>query len=425
MSPDLERRLREAGEALAGPDAPATARAREAALATASAREHPGARRVLAIGGMALAAVAIGMAIGSFAFAGSGTAGEPRGVGFLPAEGWTVLQSGTPATPDRPGVALAANVPLHPQDTVDGFPYSTLRSLPPHGVVLVASFMRVGDGHSASQPLPLSLREATPYIRSGGEVRPKRPLGQYELRAMVEGYAVEVHAYFGTREPSADRLAAAQRQLDRLVVSPQSDGPAPRAPTGADGVSIAFQRFWYSPGNYYALRFYGAISSGQADEYVAVMHKPCRATVSTAVAGATTTAGGGWEVQPSFPPGAGEFRARWNDEVSEPVTYKPPLVPNVVKRPKRNVPSGGLFLCRPGCLARDHERALRRAAATKHCGTMDAHSPGKLVGFGANLYNRTYLAHFTVPKGLTLRAFVPAKTAAPCWSSTVSKTFKS
>jgi hypothetical protein len=50
---------------------------------------------------------------------------------------------------------------------------------------------------------------------------------------------------------------------------------------------------------------------------------------------------------------------------------------------------------------------------------------GKLVGFGANLYNRTYFANFTVPKGLTLRAFVPAKTAAPCWSSTVSKTFKS
>jgi hypothetical protein len=50
---------------------------------------------------------------------------------------------------------------------------------------------------------------------------------------------------------------------------------------------------------------------------------------------------------------------------------------------------------------------------------------GKLAGFGSNLYNRTYFANFTVPKGLTLRAFVPAKTAQPCWSSAVSKTFKS
>ena len=50
---------------------------------------------------------------------------------------------------------------------------------------------------------------------------------------------------------------------------------------------------------------------------------------------------------------------------------------------------------------------------------------GKLAGFGANLYNRTYFANFTVPRGLTLRAFVPSKTAAPCWTSAVSKTFKS
>ena len=424
MSPDLERRLREAGEALAGPDAPATARAREAALATASAREHPGARRVLAIGGMALAAVAIGMAIGSFAFAGSGTAGEPRGLGFLPAEGWTVLQSGTPATPDRPGVALAANVPLHPQDTVDGFPDSHCVRFPRTASCWSRASCASATGLS-SQPLPLSLREATPYIRSGGEVRPKRPLGQYELRAMVEGYAVEVHAYFGTREPSADRLAAAQRQLDRLVVSPQSDGPAPRAPTGADGVSIAFQRFWYSPGNYYALRFYGAISSGQADEYVAVMHKPCRATVSTAVAGATTTAGGGWEVQPSFPPGAGEFRARWNDEVSEPVTYKPPLVPNVVKRPKRTYRVEVYSFVGPGASPVIMNGRFVELQRLSTAGQWTRIRRGKLVGFGANLYNRTYLAHFTVPKGLTLRAFVPAKTAAPCWSSTVSKTFKS
>jgi hypothetical protein len=424
MSPDLERRLRDGGKALAGPAAPVTERAREAALAAVS-RPRGSGGRVLVIGGTVLAAVAVGVVIGSFAFAGRGTASEAPGLGFLPAEGWTVLQSGTPATPDRPGVALAANVPLHPQDTVDGFPYSTLRSLPPHGVVLVASFTRVGGSRAASQSLPLSLREAVPYIRYGGEVRPKRPLGQYELRAMVEGYAVEVHAYFGTREPASALLADAQGQLDRLVVSPKTDTPSPRAPARSNTVTIAFQRFWYPPGNYFALRFFGTISSAQADEYVSVMHKPCRASFSTAVAGATTTAGGSWEAQPTFPPGVGEYRARWNDELSEPVTYRAPLVPNVIKRPKRTVrvevysytPSGGKPVIFTGRWIE-----LQRLSAA---GQWTRVRRGKLAGFGSNLYNRTYFANFTVPRGLTLRAFVPAKTAVPCWTSAVSKTFKS
>jgi hypothetical protein len=428
MSPDLERRLREAGAALAGPDAPATKRARETALGAVASAGRPGGRRALAIGGTALAAaVAIGVAIGSFAFAGQGTAGEPRGLGFLPAEGWMVLQSGTPATPDRPGVALAANVPLRPSDAADGFPYSTLRSLPAHGVVLVASFMRLRDQRE-STPLPLSLGEAVPYIRYGGQVRPDRPLGQYELRAFVEGYAVEVQAYFGTREPSEAQFAEAQRQLDRLVISPEGEipaGEAPRAPARGEAVSIAFQRYYDAACRCYKLRFFGQVSSGAENEYVSVMYKPCRGSFSTAITGAQTTAGGGWEVVPDYPPGAGEFRARWNDELSEPVTYRPPLVPNVVKRPKGAyrvevysfVPPGG----KPVILTGRSIELQRLKAA----GEWSRIRRGKLIGFGSNLYNRTYFANFTVPRGLTLRAFVPAKTALPCWSAAVSKTFKS
>jgi hypothetical protein len=372
-----------------------------------------------------LVAVALGVAIGSFAFAGRSTAAGPQGLGFLPADGWTVLQSATPVTSDRPGVALAANVPLYPTDTADGFPYATLRALPEHGVVLVASFMRVADRRSPSAQLPLSLRDATPYIRYGGEVRPRRPLGQYELRAFVEGYAVEVQAYFGTREPSAAQFREAQRQLDRLVVSPKADDAVPRAPARVDTVTIAYQRFWYPPGNYFALRFFGTISGGQANEYVSVMHRPCRASLSTAVAGATTVSGGGWEVQPSFPPGAGEYRARWNDELSEPVTYRPSLFPQVFKRPKRTVRVEVYSFVGPGAkpvIMTGRFVELQRRNAS---GQWIRIRRGKLVGFGANLYNRTYFANFTVPKGLTLRALVPAKTALPCWSSAVSKAFKS
>ena len=282
---------------------------------------------------------------------------------------------------------------------------------------------------AASQPLPLSLREAVPYIRYGGEVRPKRPLGQYELRAMVEGYEVEIQAYFGTREPSSAVLADAQGQLDRLVVSPEGEAPAgesPRAPARGEAVTLAYQRYYDAGCRCFKLRFFGQISSTAADEYVSVMSKPCRATISTAIAGATTTAGGGWEVVPSFPPGPGEFRARWNDELSDPVTYRAPLVPNVVKRPGTGryrvevysyVPSGGKPVIFTG-----RQIELQRLNAA---GQWSRIRRGKLAGFGANLYNRTYFANFTVPRGLTLRAFVPAKTAVPCWTSAVSTTFKS
>lgn len=427
MSSDLERRLRDVGKALRGPAPTATDRARETALAAAA--PAPSRRRsgAIAIGGAVLAAVALGIAIGSFAFAGRGAAAGPQGLGFLPADGWTVLQSATPATSDRPGVALAANVPLHPQDTIDGFPYSTLRTLPPHGVVLVASFMRLDNARVASQSLPLSLRDATPYIRYGGEVRPRKPLGQYELGALVEGYAVEVQAYFGTRKPSDAVVAEAQRQLDRLVVSPKTDDAVPRAPARADTVTIAFQRYWYPPGNYFTMRFFGTISSGQAGEYVAVLKKECGATFSTAIAGATTTAGGGWEAVPNAPPGGGEFRAKWNDELSEPVTYRPPAEPWLEKVAPGKFRATVTSYTPPGGKPRSmtgRRIDLQRLSAGQWIRMRSA----KLVRKKSSTDNfyRTFIATFTVAaKGLRLRAYVPAETAAPCFAAGASKPVKS
>jgi hypothetical protein len=234
-------------------------------------------------------------------------------------------------------------------------------------------------------------------------------------------------AYFGTREPSSGQLADAQRQLDRLVVSPEGEVPAgtPRAPARGEAVTLAFQRFYDAACRCYKLRFFGQISSGAANEYVSVLHKPCRGSFSTAVAGAQTVAGGTWEVTPDFPPYAGEFRARWNNDVSEAVRYRLPLVPNVVRRGPGKyrvevysyVPSGSKPVIFTG-----RQVELERLNAS---GQWNRIRRGKLAGFGSNLYNRTYFANFTVPRGLTLRAFVPAKTATPCWASAVSDTFKS
>jgi hypothetical protein len=176
-------------------------------------------------------AVAVALLLGSsFGFV-LGTSHTPSGsaasgpveLGFLPAKGWNVLQAATAATPARPTQqAIAANVPLRPEDDADGVPYSTLLSLPQRGVVVVASFTPARDQRSnasfPSRKLPLRLRDAAPQIEANAQVRPTRPLGQFRLRANVNGYGVDVSLYFGTPRPRPALITAAQRQLDRLVV---------------------------------------------------------------------------------------------------------------------------------------------------------------------------------------------------------------
>jgi hypothetical protein len=199
-------------------------------------------------------AVAVALLIGSgFGFAlGSsqtpdGSAAEgPVELGFVPAEGWNVLQTATKAKPARPAQqAIAANVPLRPEDDADGVPYSTLLSLPRHGVVIVANFIlareHAGAASFPTRGLPLRLRDATPSTERGGaQVRPARPLGQFELRAKVNGYRVEVNVYFGTDRPTPELITAAQRQLDRLAVRSAREGnPLERAlPMRAGSLSV-------------------------------------------------------------------------------------------------------------------------------------------------------------------------------------------
>lgn len=253
MPSELERLLRQARKVLPGPAAAVTARAREGALA--AVRTGGGGRsRALVTGAALLAAVALGIGLGALV-APSGIAGSaPSGVGFLPERGWSVLQNGGDGTPARPAAAVAANVPLSPADDPEGLPYATLRSLPVDGVVLVAGFVESGRGANDRFParrLPLDVRDARPFIEWGVQVRPERPLGQYQLLAAVNGYDVDVNLYFGTPRPSQVHFDVAQRQLDRLVVGrefararasrPVSEQPAA---SSAPAASTPFDRTW-------------------------------------------------------------------------------------------------------------------------------------------------------------------------------------
>jgi hypothetical protein len=219
---DLLKRLSQAEE----PDPSSESRARallERRISGFGRRRRPWRPFHLRLG----LALALALLVGSgFGFA-LGTASTPSGdaasagagLGFLPARGWNVLQAATQATQVQEAIAIAANVPISRDDAAARLPYSTMLTLPPNGVVIVASFTARGnkwrDQSYPRHALPLRLRDA---VAGSIQVRPESPLGQYQLQAAVNGHNVDVNVYFGTPYPAPRLVTAAQRQLDRLVV---------------------------------------------------------------------------------------------------------------------------------------------------------------------------------------------------------------
>jgi hypothetical protein len=222
VSSDLERRLRELGERLRDPSEEATRRAGGRALAASRAgrlRRRPRLHWSLAVAVALLLGSGLGFALGSSNTSSGNAASAPVGLGFLPEQGWSVMQTARRATLTQEAIAIAANVPLSRDDAADRLPYSTLLGLPPSGVVMLASFTARGDEfrdqHYEVNRLPLRLRDAVP---GSIQLRPERPLGQWQLHAGVNGHNVDVTVYFGTPRPAPRLIRTAQRQLDRLVV---------------------------------------------------------------------------------------------------------------------------------------------------------------------------------------------------------------
>jgi hypothetical protein len=219
--------LKELGREAADPDEASMSRAR-AILQRRIERALGGGRRPwrpfhlrwgLVVAVALLIGSAFGFALGNSSTSNSNAASTPTGLGFLPERGWSVLQTARRATLAQEAIAIAANVPISPDDVSDRLPYSTMLNLPSNGVIMLASFTARGDKlrdqHFAVGALPLRLRDAVP---GSIQLRPERPLGQYRLFAGVNGHNVDVTVYFGTPRPQPSLIRTAQRQLDRLVV---------------------------------------------------------------------------------------------------------------------------------------------------------------------------------------------------------------
>jgi hypothetical protein len=205
-----------------------------------------------------------------------------------------------------------------------------------------------------------------------------------------------------------------------VLVSTAAAAPAADVTLAVDTYREPGSRFLWR------IQFSGTLASGAGGESVTIMGQRCGQNFSTAVAATTTRAGGFWQVTPDFPSIAptdpATYRARWNDRLSEPVTIRPPIwIGRPAKQPGRR---WTVFVhARLGSPAsrdlRGRAVELQRLAAGQW--TLVRRARLAAVGRFAS-----FQVAFVVPaRGLRLRVFVPAKTAAPCYGPAASTTWKS
>jgi hypothetical protein len=414
--PDELQLLRELGREETEPEEASVERARavlERRIDSRRTRSGRLWRRRLAKPAVALAlAVGLGAGFGLAAWlspSGSATSSF-LGFGFVPSKGWTVVQSGT-VGPTGTAHAIAANVPLAAGDGAQDLPYETLRRLPPHGAVIVARLFPRGnesrDRFFPLRPLPLRVAEAVqeelPFELSGTS------LVSLRLRAGVAGYDVDGRVFLGG-PASAATLAAVDEQLQRLIVAP-------------GGITLVVLPTIIANSSQ-RLTIYGSVSSGKADQKVAIQFKACglypaqfRDAFET-----TTQQGGGYSLGQRFNLGvSGVFRAVSGDSVSADVRVQQRA--SVYLRPTRGgrytVSVWGTlpFWRRYVLLQRfDRRRGVwitgRRLVLTDQGGGSGPAPPFQsvvMVGTSTEPFRPV------VPKGTMIRAAFPLSQARPCY----------
>lgn len=418
MSSDFDSRLRDARRSLPDPEPDVTRRVREAVVGSV-ARRKPRVRSLFAVVAALAVATAIGFSFGQRLGPEQVQAAQPRGLfgaGFLPADGWSTFQT---AGGER-AIALAANVPLRADDLARGsgvLPRATLSALPRGGVVIVAVLESTGELHAPPRTLPLRLADAEPELRTVAG----RPLLVRSLRSRAGALQLDVTVFFGAPTPSAALVTRAERQLRRLVVE-------------APQVTIRV-RLYRDPGTRTReLDITGTIASGAAGETVDVQLKECGPNYRfyRVVAGATTVEGGGWRFETNAPPRYislpinAYFRARWRGSLSEPVLVRVPISASASWNARRRLARITVDTWLSGQNLRGRVVELqRKLEGTDQWTRVRRARLGRVVRNGYP-GGYVYVARFSVPtRGLTLRAFVPDATGAPCFSSGFSAPFGS
>jgi hypothetical protein len=351
-----------------------------------------------------VAAAAVALLVGSGLGFGVGSSVTPSvqagtsfaGTGFLPAQGWNVVQSGT-VTSSKRATAIAANVPIDADRDLGKTLTATLASLPAHGIVIHATFTTRGDPTGDAM---FRERELPLQIASAKLVSP----GRYRLRVGTGGYNVDARIYFGTASPSAETMREAQLQLSRLVVAPE------RVTLSARPTSLR----WSQPAT-----LFGAVSSGKPDEDVILQAKDCGQKTFTGVASILTHEGGTFTTEFARAINS-TIRAVWKGEASGTIELR--QQPRVELRRR----SGGRFAIGIGSRWQFwHKRALLQRRVGSRWTTVKtvvltdvtAHA-----GTGSTWTEEEFTVK--VPRGSVLRAVLPADQAKPCYLAAVSATLR-
>lgn len=340
------------------------------------------------------------------------------GFGFLPADGWTVVQSGSVRSRGT-ATAIAANVPVDRAVPATESPLAVLRRLPPTGAAIVVRLSPRGDESSDSsfplRALPLRVGDAEPArLPSAFSSTSLVVLG---IRAGVNGYNVDAKVYFG-QPPSPAAAAEVDRQLERLVV-------------GANAVTLVVQpRIVRSMSQ--RMLIYGSVSSGGAGQKVTIQFKACGSSPPgfRDVLETTTRAGGGFsfaELQPFTMGVSGVFRAVSGDDVSGEVAVQQQAGAFLA------YPRDGRFragvqamvsLWRRYVLLQRLDRARGTWVTMRRLVLTDQQAPPSGPGLPSIPRPRTF---FTEPfrpgvrRGTAIRVVFPLSQARPCYLAGVSE----
>jgi hypothetical protein len=154
-----------------------------------------------------------------------GASGPPDAVGsktrpdrtthFTPPDAWYTVTKEPYGWP----VAWAANVRFDPADDNELDPVATIRSLPPDGIVIVASGPRpyTGEYHFPRLDFPLVLADGY-FSPDQYEGQPATDVSLVLLDTWVGGELLNVYVWFGRNQPTARMRADANRTLATLSV---------------------------------------------------------------------------------------------------------------------------------------------------------------------------------------------------------------
>jgi hypothetical protein len=334
----------------------------------------------------------------------SGSAGRNVvGFGFLPARGWTVVQAGV-LDSSSAATAVAANVPLRPEDQVGDIPHATLVSMPEGGVLIHATSTTRGD---AGEDARFVSRELPLDVATAKRVSPSKEsdVAQYRLLAGVGGYNIDARIYFGGR-PSPRMLAKAQRQLGRLVVTSERVTIVAR-PTVVAGNGL--------------VDLFGSVETRKGGEAVAIQAKDCGKDFFRVVAGATTREGGSWSTA-YYPAITTSVRAVWNDVASRQVTIRQ-RIPVTLSRTQ----SAGRYdvevvgrksFWRKRVSIQRFDRRLGTWSSFKTVVLAESVSTGSYVRSSGEFTAR-------LPRRTLLRAVLPLSQSRPCYLAGTSNTLTS